>query len=61
MTAEHWRNEDGTEHALVPSTASWADRKAMLAGTPIKCCEIEGETWEQCVAWYKEYVSPGEN
>ncbi len=61
VTAEHWTNEDGSEHALIPATADERQRAVALKGTPVKCCEAEAETWEQCVAWYEENVFPGED
>ncbi len=61
ITAEHWTNEARDEHTLLLSTASEKDRKILLVDTPVKCCEAEAPTWEQCVAWYEEYVFPGED
>ncbi len=61
VTAEHWTNEDGSEHALIPATMGSRMRATYYPDFPVKCCEIEAPTWEQCVAWYEENVFPGED
>jgi hypothetical protein len=56
VTAEHWTNDDGTEHTLIPTTADEATRRAATVGTPRFHCTILGNSWEDCMRRHDRHM-----
>jgi hypothetical protein len=51
MTVEHWTDDGSTQ--VFPKGEF---RPELFEGTPTKCCEIEGDSWEDCMSKYHEHM-----
>jgi hypothetical protein len=55
VIAEHWTNRDGTEHTLGPAhLIGWG--ASLVSETTVKCCEIEGDSWEDCLRKFHDHL-----
>lgn len=54
IKAEHWTDEDGTEHTLAEPAS--LTRQIAAGGKARLCCTIEGESWEDCLRRYHEHM-----
>lgn len=50
MVVEHWNDDEGT---MVFEKGGF--QPYLFSGTPVKCCEIEGDSWEDCMRKYHEH------
>jgi hypothetical protein len=56
MKAEHWTSEDGTDHTLIRAGMSVRERATHIPDMPVKCCEIAGDSWEDCLRAYHRHM-----
>jgi hypothetical protein len=51
MIIEHWM-DDNSNTAFIKGNY----QEYLFTGTPVKCCEIEGDSWEDCMKKYHEHM-----
>jgi hypothetical protein len=51
MIVEHWTDDGSTQ--VFPAGEFCAE---LFDGAPVKCCEITGESWEDCMRQYHEHM-----
>ena len=58
MTIEHWETEHSTFCTVkgVPESERVRQMSELDEGPATKCCEIEGETWDECMTKYHEHM-----
>ncbi len=56
MTVEHWTNDAGDAHSLIPADMVPSHKRLTLHKWPRKCCEIEGDSWEDCVRRFNVHM-----
>ena len=56
MVIEHWYDDESTSVFPKGDQRNLDLQKELAVGTPVKCCEIEGETWEECMTKYHEHM-----
>lgn len=52
MIVEHWTDDECT--SVFPK-GNFEYFRHTFVGTPVKCCEIEGDSWEDCMQKYHEH------
>jgi hypothetical protein len=53
VIVEHWIDD---ESSTVFEQGALEHQPQLLAGSPRKCCEITGESWNECMAKYNEHM-----
>jgi hypothetical protein len=48
---EHWYDDESTHATIKGTVQDW-----LFVGQPLKCCEIEGDSWEDCMKKYHEHM-----
>jgi hypothetical protein len=51
MIVEHWNDDESTR--IFPKGSFNVN---LFKGTPVKCCEIVGESWEDCNRLFHEHM-----
>lgn len=56
MIIEHWYDDVSTGCFIKGDQRNMEVMMKVAVGPMVKCCEIEGESWEDCMAKYHDHM-----